>query len=76
MAIDRPAIKTSSGKIVPAAKKGLKHKDIGVTGQRGFKTDSGKFVNRTEGAKIAKAAGQVPKSVKFLHSEHLIKGKK
>lgn len=76
MAIDRPAIKTSSGKVVPAACKGLKHKDIDATGQRGFKTDSGKFVNRSEGAKIAKAAGQVPKSVKSLHSHHLNKGKK
>ena len=76
MKIDRPAIKTSSGKVVPAAKKGLKHKDIDAAGQRGFKTDGGKFVNRTQGARIAKAAGQVPKSVKALHSHHLIKGKK
>ena len=69
--IKRPAIKESSGKIVQA-KKGSNHDSIGLTGQRGFTTTSGKFANRHEGAKIAKSAGQSKSGTgKLLHSEQL-----
>ena len=37
---------------------GLRHKDLHTSGKRGFVTDSGKFVGRTEGAKIANKAPQ------------------
>ena len=61
----RPAIKTASGKVVTAPRSGLQHKDLGVTGKRGF-TEGGKFINREQAAKIAKVPG-----VKSLHSHNL-----
>ena len=61
----KPAIKTASGKVVAAPRPGMKHVEIGVQGQRGF-VERGKFLNRTEAAKIAKIPG-----VKLLHSEDL-----
>lgn len=61
----RPAIKTSSGRIVPAPELGLKHKDIPAQGQRGF-IERGKFLNRQEAAIIAKIPG-----VTSLHSTDL-----
>jgi hypothetical protein len=69
--IDRPAIKTRSGKVVRAPRKGMRHTEINATGTRGFVTTSGRFVGRVEGARIAKAAGQVGNATKRLHSEHL-----
>jgi len=71
MKIHRPAIKTEKGIVVVAHKEGLKHVQIPAEGKRGFVTDTGKFVNRGEGAKIAQEAGQVTKGVKSLHSEDL-----
>ena len=68
--VARPAIKTSSGKVVPAPQLGLQHKDIDAEGQRGFLLSNGKFANRGEAAKVAKAAGQVT-GVQSLHSHHL-----
>lgn len=61
----KPAIKTKSGKVVTAPKEGMRHKDLGVSGTRGF-TDHGKFLNRSEAGKIAKVPG-----VKSLHSHNL-----
>lgn len=71
------ATKTPSGKVV-AAKPGQHHKDIGVSGKRGFVTNSGSFIGRSPAAKVAKAAGQVGKlrTPGKLHSEDLLKGKK
>lgn len=71
MKIHRPAIKTEAGTVVVAKKAGLRHKDINAEGRRGFVTDTGKFVNRGEGAKIAQKAGQVTGSVQSLHSHNL-----
>lgn len=73
MKIDRPAIKTPAGKVVRAPRKGMHHDDINASGKRGFVTNTGKFVGRSEGAKIAKAAKQVGSSVKSLHSRNLNK---
>lgn len=61
----KPAIKTASGKVVTALRPGMKHVEIGVQGTRGF-NHNGKFINRSEAAKIAKVPG-----VKSLHSEDL-----
>lgn len=61
----RPAIKTASGKIVPAPALGMKHDDIPATGTRGF-VERGKFLNRQEAAAIVKIPG-----VTSLHSHHL-----
>jgi len=61
----KPAIKTSSGRVVAAPKPGMTHKEIAATGTRGF-TNGGKFLSRGEAAKIAKIPG-----VKSLHSEDL-----
>lgn len=68
-AIESPAIRdTSTGNIVT----GDKHADIPITGEKGFTTTGGEFVDRTEGAKLAKEAGQVPEGFnKPLHSEDL-----
>jgi hypothetical protein len=55
----------------------MKHKEIiaeknlPADAVRGFVTSADKFVGREEGAKIAIAAGQVPSTVRFLHSEDL-----
>lgn len=69
--IKKPAIRESSGKVVEAKGRG-NHDSIGLTGQRGFTTTGGKFVNRTQGAKIAKSSGQsVAGTGKRLHSEDL-----
>ena len=70
--IAKIAIKTDSGK-VKTARIGKSHADIGGAGQHGFITDTGVFVGRTAGAGIAKAAKQVPASIKQLHSHHLKK---
>lgn len=62
----KPAIKSTSGKIVPAKRKGQAHIDIGpVSGERGF-VHKGKFLNREQAAKIAKVPG-----ISSLHSHHL-----
>ena len=47
----------------------LKDKNV----KRGFVTNTGKFVDRKKAAKIAKAAGEIKKPVKKLHSSDLRK---
>ena len=72
-----PAIKTKSGKVIKdtaayshteiekkAGRK--KHQD-----KRGFLLSNGEFANREKAAKIAKAAGEVKKPGKKLHSHEL-----
>jgi len=72
-----PAVKEKSGKIIkdtPAyshteieKKAGRKkHQD-----KRGFLLSNGEFANREKAAKIAKAAGEVKKPGKKLHSHEL-----
>jgi hypothetical protein len=54
--------------------RGLHHDDIEAKsgkGERGFVLDDGQFVNRALAAKVAVAAGQVPKQIKSLKSEQL-----
>ena len=68
--IAKVAIKKPSGKVA-SEPMGLKHKDLHTSGKRGFVTDSGKFVGRTEGAKIANKAKQSKTPVSRLHSEDL-----
>jgi hypothetical protein len=72
--VDRPAVKTSSGKIVKAAKKGDAHKEIPAKGERGFTLSDGKFAGREEAGRVAKAAGQVKRIKRAggkLHSSDL-----
>ena len=79
--IKRPALLIGQ-KVYVAPKPGMVHTEViahfGVNpdAQRGFVTSAGDFVNRTEGAKIAIAAGQVPDTVARLHSEDLPEFKK
>jgi len=68
--IAKVAIKKPSGKVV-SEPMGKRHVDLHTSGQRGFVTTTGKFVNRTEGAKIANKANQVKSKVTHLHSEDL-----
>jgi len=78
--IKGPAIKTPDGEVATAPI-GKHHKDIRKRehirkGTPGFTTSAGEFVNRKEGAKIAKKAGQVDKlPTPHLHSENLKKRK-
>ena len=74
--INSPAIQTPDGNVV----EGKFHDDIRdknpeATQQgskAGFTTDSNKFVDRIEAAKIAKKSGQIKnKNIKNLHSEDL-----
>ena len=71
-----PAVKKTSGKVVKAKSKQESHDDLKTEGQRGFVLSDGTFANRTESAKVAKKAKQVPKTVKKLHSEDLRNKKK
>lgn len=80
--IVKPALREKkNGKIDPAPSnayshdeveivKGIKDKDV----KRGFLTNTGKFVGREKAAKIAKAAGEIKKPVKKLHSHDLREG--
>ena len=43
-----------------------------MTGQKGFVTDTGEFVNRSEAAKIALECGQIFQPVKRLYSEDIL----
>lgn len=64
------AIRAKSG----ALHRGLHHNEIEAKsgkGERGFVLDDGQFVNRSIAAKVAVAAGQVPKQIKILRSEQL-----
>lgn len=72
--VDRPAIKTASGRVVKAARTGDAHKDIAAKGKRGFVLSNGKFAGRVEAGKVAKAAGQIKKTKRAegkLHSSDL-----
>ena len=76
-----PAIKEKSGKIVEAPSKAWSHEEIEMSKglkdskvKRGFVTNTGKFVDRKKAAKIAKAAGEIKKPVKKLHSHDLREG--
>ena len=67
----KPAIKSTSGKMVTAKKPGMSHADIGpVSGKRGF-NHKGKFIEREQAAKIARVPG-----ISSLHSHHLKAAKK
>lgn len=44
-----------------------------VSGEQGFVTDDGRFVEREEAAKIAFEAGQIPEPKKYLFSEDVFK---
>ena len=65
-----PAIKTARGKVV-AKPIPAHHVDLGAKGKRGFLTSSGEFVNRAEGGRIARRAGQAKQA--NLHSGDLKK---
>ena len=81
LTIAEPALKEKkSGKIDPAPSKAWSHEEIEVSKnikdkdvKRGFVTNTGKFVDRKKAAKIAKAAGEIKKPVKKLHSSDLRK---
>ena len=71
-----PAIKKTDGKIVKAKSKKESHDDLDTKGTRGFILSEGSFAGREKAATVAKAAKQVPKTIKKLHSEDLRKKKK
>ena len=82
LTIVKPALREKkSGKIDPAPTneysheevekvKHIKDKDV----KRGFVTNKGDFVGREKAAKIAKAAGEIKKPIKKLHSHDLRAG--
>ena len=68
--VETAAIRTATGGIHRATH----HADLeakGIKGKKGFTLSDGQFADRTTAAKVAKAAGQVPKGIRSLHSEHL-----
>jgi hypothetical protein len=74
-----PAVKHKDGTISKAPNASYSHEEIiekvGKKGQHGFMLSNGEFANRTEAAKVAEAAGEVPKSAgKKLHSHELRQG--
>jgi hypothetical protein len=73
-----PAVKEKSGKIIkdtPAFSHEEIEKKAGVKkDKRGFLLSNGEFANREKAAKIAKAAGEVKKPGKKLHSHELREG--
>ena len=79
-----PAIKEKSGKIVDAPSKAWSHDEVIMKeGKKAkgakhmFELSNGKVVNRKKAAKVAEAAGEVPKSVgKKLHSHDLRKAER
>ena len=79
-----PAIREKSGKIVEAPSKAYSHEElIAKEGKKAngskhmFELSNGKVVNRKKAAKVAEAAGEVPKSVgKKLHSHDLRKAER
>ncbi|MBN1757926.1 MAG: hypothetical protein JW863_06395 [Chitinispirillaceae bacterium] len=64
--ITTPAIK-SGNRIYT----GSKHNEIGLPGERGFVTDTGQFLSRTEAAKHAFACGQLKTPKYMLYSEDI-----
>jgi hypothetical protein len=73
-----PAVKTKSGKVIkdtPAYSHEEIEKKAGVKkDKRGFLLSNGEFADRKEAAKVAKAAGEVKKPGKKLHSHELRQG--
>ena len=71
----KPAVKEKSGKVVsdtPAYSHEEIEKKAGVKkDKRGFLLSNGKFADREKAAKVAKAAGEVKKPGKKLHSHEL-----
>jgi len=77
-----PAVKEKSGKVIkdtPA----FSHEEIEKKAgrpknadKRGFLLSNGKFADRKEAAKVAKAAGEVKNPGKKLHSHELREGLK
>lgn len=68
--IKSPAIKTADGRIV----EGPNHdaiKSAGTDGEEGFTTAQGQFVNRSQGAALAKITRQAPSTIDELRSEDL-----
>jgi hypothetical protein len=74
-----PAIKEKSGKVIKAPSKAWSHEELkkkagkeAKGAKHEFELSNGKIVTRKEAAKVAEAAGEVPKSVgKKLHSHDL-----
>ena len=70
-----PAIKHPDGTISKAPDASWSHDEIiekaGKKGQHGFILSDGSFANRTQAAKVAKDAEEVPKAGKRLHSHEL-----
>ena len=50
---------------------GRKHNEIGLPGERGFVTDTGLFLSRSEAAKHAFACGQIGEPKYMLYSEDI-----
>jgi len=79
-----PAIREKSGNIVEAPSKAYSHEELIIKeGKKAkgskhmFELSNGKVVNRKKAAKVAEAAGEVPKSVgKKLHSHDLRKAER
>jgi len=79
-----PAIREKSGKVVKAPSKAWSHDElIAKEGKKAkgskhmFELTNGEIVNRKKAAKVAEAAGEVPKSVgKKLHSHDLRKAER
>jgi hypothetical protein len=78
LTISRPALKEENGKVDPAPSKAWSHSELEAADhlpdkkvKRGFVTNTGEFVDRKKAAKIAKAAGEIKKRVKKLHSSDL-----
>ncbi len=69
--IARAAVKKAGH--VTSKPRPARHKDLGMAGgTKGFLTGSGRFVNRKQGAAIAKKAGQVRNhQLMALHTEDL-----
>jgi hypothetical protein len=80
--VSKPAVKEKSGKVVSETK-AYSHSEIEKKAgrkknqdKRGFLLSSGKFADRKEAAKVAKAAGEVKNPGKKLHSHELREGLK
>jgi hypothetical protein len=78
----KPAVKEKSGKVIsdsPAFSHTEIEKKAGRSkneDKRGFLLSTGKFADRKEAAKVAKAAGEVKNPGDKLHSHELRKGLK
>ena len=70
-----PAVKHTDGTISKAPDASWSHDEIiekaGKKGQHGFVLSDGSFANRTQAAKVARDAEEVPSAGKKLHSHEL-----